>query len=87
MAVLLDLGIPRLRRTPVADRRGEDREIGRSAASTAASIARALSTRTTATPAGSGMVTGPETSVTRAPAAAAAAATAWPWRPEERLAR
>ena len=57
-----------------------------SAASTAASISRAVSTCTVFTPAGSGNVTGPETSVTSAPAAAAARAMAWPCLPEERLA-
>ena len=54
--------------------------------STAASISRALSIRITATPGGSGIPTGPETSVTAAPARAAAAAMAWPCRPDERLA-
>ncbi len=57
-----------------------------SAAPTAASISAAVSTRTTATPAGSAIVTGPATRVTRAPRAASAAAMAWPWRPLLRLA-
>ena len=47
-----------------------------SAASTAASMSRALSTRTVFTPGGSGRLTGPDTSVTLAPAAAAARAIA-----------
>ena len=50
------------------------------------SISRAVSTLTTFTPAGSGRLTGPDTSVTSAPAAAAAAAMAWPCLPDERLA-
>ena len=57
-----------------------------SAASTAASISRALSTRTVLTPGGSGIATGPDTRVTSAPASAAARAMAWPCLPEERLA-
>ena len=56
------------------------------AALTAASISRAVSMRRVSTPAGSGRLTGPVTSVTRAPACAAAAAIAWPCLPEERLA-
>ena len=47
-----------------------------SALRTAASMSRALSTWTTVTPGGSGIATGPLTSVTLAPAAAAAAAIA-----------
>ena len=39
-----------------------------------------------ATPAGSGIATGPETSRTSAPSRASAAAMAWPCLPEERLA-
>ena len=57
-----------------------------SAASTAASISRAVSTRITLAPGGSAMTTGPQTSVTSAPAAAAAAAIAWPCLPDDRLA-
>src|SRR5262245_24727642 len=57
-----------------------------SALVTAASMSCAVVTLTTATPGGSDTFTGPETSVTSAPAAAAAAAMAWPCLPEERLA-
>ena len=57
-----------------------------SAASQAASISRADSTRRTVTPGGSGTATGPETRVTRAPSAASAAAMAWPCLPLLRLA-
>jgi hypothetical protein len=53
---------------------------------TAASMSCAVVTLTTATPGGSGRLTGPDTSVTSAPAAAAAAAMAWPCLPDERLA-
>src|SRR5215216_4386129 len=56
------------------------------AASTRCSMSRADSTRITVTPAGSRNSTGPETSVTSAPAACAAAAMAKPCLPEERLA-
>ncbi len=56
------------------------------AASTRCSMSRADSTRITVTPAGSRKSTGPETSVTSAPAACAAAAMAKPCLPEERLA-
>src|SRR3954452_21249410 len=57
-----------------------------SAASTAASMSRADSTFTMLTPRGPATFTGPETSVTAAPAEAAASAMAWPCLPEERLA-
>src|SRR5262249_46470341 len=53
---------------------------------TAASMSCAVVILTTATPGGSGRLTGPDTSVTSAPAAAAAAAMAWPCLPDERLA-
>src|SRR5215467_8290958 len=53
---------------------------------TAASMSCAVVTLTMATPGGSGTFTGPDTSVTWAPASAAAAAMAWPCLPEERLA-
>ncbi|MNL25529.1 hypothetical protein D3C87_1470140 [compost metagenome] len=53
---------------------------------TASRISSARSTWTVATPAGSAIVTGPETSVTSAPNSASAAAMAWPCLPEERLA-
>jgi hypothetical protein len=56
-----------------------------SAASTARSMPRAVSTCTVFTPGGSGKVTGPVTSVTSAPAAAAARAIAWPCLPEDRF--
>src|SRR6516225_3379789 len=57
-----------------------------SALATAASMSCALVILTTATPGGSGTLTGPDTSVTSAPASAAAAAMAWPCLPEERSA-
>ena len=57
-----------------------------SASRTASSISRAVSTRTTFTPAGSGRLVGPLTSTTSAPSAAASAAIAEPCLPEERLA-
>src|SRR5262249_54431957 len=57
-----------------------------SALVTAASMSCAVVTLTTATPGGSGTLTGPETSVTSAPASAAGAAVAWPCLPGERLA-
>ena len=55
------------------------------AARQAASIWSAESIFTTVTPAGSGTVTGPLTSVTSAPSCARAAAMAWPCLPEEWL--
>src|SRR5213595_3642742 len=51
---------------------------------TAASMSCALATLMILMPGGSGRWTGPETSVTSAPAAAAAAAMEWPCLPEER---
>src|SRR5680860_1588273 len=57
-----------------------------SASRVASSISCAVSTLMTSTPSGSGKLTGPDTSVTRAPAATAARASAWPCLPEERLA-
>ena len=56
------------------------------AAADAAIMSRAVVTRTVRMPSGSGKFTGPETSVTSAPAWAAAAAMAWPCLPDERLA-
>ena len=56
------------------------------AALTAAAISSALSTSIRSTPGGVASATGPETSVTRAPAAAAAAAIAKPCFPLDRLA-
>ncbi len=58
-----------------------------SAACTAPSISRAVSTFRTVTPSGSGAVAGPETSTTSAPRSRSAAAIAAPCRPEERFAR
>ena len=57
-----------------------------SAASQAVSMSRADSTWTVVTPGGSGSVTGPATSVTRAPSAASAAAMEWPCLPLLRFA-
>lgn len=57
-----------------------------SAVPTAAAISRAVSTSMRVTPAGVGRVTGPATSVTRAPSAASAPAMAKPCFPDERLA-
>ena len=57
-----------------------------SAACAAASISRAVSTRTTFTPGGSAMLVGPQMSVTSAPSARASAAMAAPCLPDERLA-
>ena len=54
--------------------------------STASRISRAVSTWIVVTPAGSGIVTGPETRRTSAPSLASAAAIAWPCLPDERLA-
>ena len=86
-APLLHLFGRRVGDAPVGDGGGEDRDIGRQRGlDRRQHLARAISTWTVATPAGSASVTGPETSVTRAPAAAAAAAMAWPCLPEERLA-
>ena len=73
-AVLLELLLARLGDAPVRDRGGEDADVGTAARPRPPrSMSRALSTRTVFTPGGSGSVTGPDTSVTSAPAAAAGA--------------
>ena len=59
---------------------------GGRAASTAASISRALSTSTICTPRGRGASAGPVTKVTAAPRSRSALASAVPCAPEERLA-
>ena len=56
------------------------------AASTAACISRAVSTRITCTPAGGGTLAGPVMKLTRAPRSRRAAASAAPCAPDERLA-
>ncbi len=77
---------PSLSDAPVGNGRGEDRDIGRQRGFHPVQHVARRFHRITVTPAGSRNSTGPETSVTSAPAARAAAAMAKPCLPEERLA-
>ena len=84
---VLDLLVGRARDAPVGDSGGKDRRRLPEALLPRRPACRArFRLCIVVTPTGSGIATGPDTSVTSAPAAAAAAAIAWPCFPDERLA-
>ena len=71
---------------PVRDGRDEDRDVSRHRRLDGTEHLGGGLDVANRDPAGSGTVTGPDTSVTLAPASWSASAMAWPCRPEERLA-